>query len=465
MPTQPVVRHLAAVLAADVVGYGRLVGNDEEGTLAALRDLRHALIDPLLRAHEGRLVKTTGDGLLVEFASVVNAARLAVAFQRAMVERNEEVERGRRIEFRIGVHLGDVVTEEGDIFGEGVNIAARLESIATPRGIRLSRAAHDQVQGKLDVVFRPLGPQALKHIARPVEVYALDFAERLAESHEATLNQVINYCRTPEGIRLAYARVGEGPPLLKTGNWLSHLQYEWESPIWRDFLHRLAGRHTLYRYDARGQGMSDWDVPEISQAAWLRDLETVADAIGVERFPLLAMSQGCASAVDFAVRHPERLSHLILYGGYAVGWNAGARTAEEGEAGRAMATLMRHGWGRAEATFRQLFTSMFIPDATAEQNEGFNELQRRTTSADCAARFMQAVGDIDVRELCGRVTVPTLVMHVRGDARIPFEVGRQLAAAIPGARFVALDGRNHIPLEGDPSFERFFEEIALFLGS
>lgn len=463
MSDRAAARHLAAVLSMDVVGYSRLMGLDEEGTLDALRTIRERLTTPLLREHAGRVVKTAGDGALVEFASVVEAVRFAIAFQRAMVARNEPVERQKRIEFRIGVHLGDVIVEEDDIFGDGVNVAARLEALSTPRGIRLSRAAHDQVAGKVDAAFRPLGPQHLKNIARPVEVFALDFAERLAEGQDATLNQVIHYCRTPEGIRLAYARVGGGPPLLKTGNWLSHLQYEWESPIWRHFLHALASRFTLYRYDARGQGMSDWDVPEISQAGWVRDLETVADAIGVERFPLLGMSQGCAASIAFAARHPERVSHLILYGGYAAGWNAGDRTAEEGEAGRAMVTLMRHGWGKQESTFRQLFTSMFIPNATAEQSEAFNELQRRTTSAECAARFMQAVGEIDVRDLCAEVKAPTLVMHVRGDARIPFEVGREMAEAIPGARFVALEGSNHIPLEGDPASERFFEEIDLFL--
>lgn len=456
-------RRLAAILAADVAGFSRLTGSDEEGTLARFRTLRREVIGPAIERHGGRLVKTAGDGMIVEFASVVEAVRCALALQQELVGRQEALARDERIELRIGVHLGDVVAEEDDLLGDGVNVAARLEALSTPRGIRLSRAALEQVDGKLEVAFRSLGPQRLKNIARPVEVFALDFAERLSEGQEATLNQVIAYCRTDEGVRLAYARVGEGPPLLKTGNWLSHLQYEWESPIWRHLLLRLAERFTLWRYDARGQGMSDWEVPAISPAGWLHDLETVADAIGLERFPLFAMSQGCAAAIAYAAKHPERVTRLVLLGGYAVGWNAGARAEEESEAGRAMVALMRHGWGRPEPTFRQLFTSMFIPGATPEQAAAFNELQRRTTSADCAAHFMQAVGDIDVREACRRVACPTLVLHVRGDARIPFAVGREMAEAIPGARFVALEGSNHIPLEGDPGTDRLFEELDLFL--
>jgi len=277
------------------------------------------------------------------------------------------------------------------------------------------------------------------------------------------IDQKIDYCRTSEGVRLAYATAGSGPPLVKAANWLNHLEYDWESPVWQHVVHGLAQRHTLIRYDARGNGMSDWDVDTMSLEAWVSDLETVVDAVGVERFPLLGASQGCAVSIAYAVRHPERVSHLILYGGFALG--EARRSPEKKQLHAAMATLMRHGWGSDNPAFRQMFTAQFMPGATADQAAFFNELQRRTTSPECAARNFEAAGQIDVSDLLGKVTMPTLVMHARGDARVPVESGRSLAAGIPGARFVALEGQNHLFLEHEAARDRFFEEIDLFLKS
>jgi len=275
------------------------------------------------------------------------------------------------------------------------------------------------------------------------------------------MNQEIKYCRTPEGVRLAYATAGSGPPLVKTANWLNHLEYDWETPVWQHVVQGLARKHTLLRYDARGTGMSDWDVETLSLDAWVSDLETVVDAAGVDRFPLLGVSQGCAVSIAYAVRHPERVSRLILYGGFALGGTK--RSPEERELRAAMQTLMRHGWGSDNPAFRQVFTAQFMPGATPEQASFFNELQRRTTSPECAARYFEATGEFDVTELLGKVTVPTLVMHARGDVRVPFESGRSMAAGIPGARFIPLQGQNHLFLKDEPACERFFEEIELFL--
>jgi pimeloyl-ACP methyl ester carboxylesterase len=262
-------------------------------------------------------------------------------------------------------------------------------------------------------------------------------------------------------VRLAYATAGSGPTIVKTANWMNHLEYDWESPIWRHVFRGLAREHTLIRYDARGNGMSDWDVDELSLDAWVSDLETVVTAAGIERFPLLGISQGCAVSIAYAARHPDRVSHLVLYGGFALGGKK--RTPAEKERRDAMATLMRLGWGADSPVFRQLFTGLFIPGGTQEQADFFNELQRRTTSPECAARYFDAAGDIDVSDLLAKVTVPTLVMHARGDLVSPFEAGRQLAAGIPGAHFIALQGQNHLFLQDEPASERFFEEVKLFL--
>ena len=447
-------RRLAAILAADVAGYSRLMGTDEEGTLAQLKGHRRALVDPKIEEHRGRIVKTTGDGMLVEFASVVDAVRCAVEVQRGMSERNANVSVDKRIEFRVGVNLGDIIIDDDDIYGDGVNIAARLEGIAEPGGICISRQAHDHLLEKLSFTCKKLGLRNLKNIAKPVEVYAVNF-------DSVSMTQEIKYCRASDGVRLAYATVGQGPPLVKTANWMNHLEYDWESPIWHHLLEGLARNHTVVRYDARGNGLSDWDVDELSLEAWVGDLETVVDAVGLGRFPLFGVSQGCAISIAYAVRHPERLSHLILYGGFALG--RGKRSPREHEQTKAMGTLMRLGWGMDSPAFRQMFTSLFIPEGTKEQADWFNDLQRRTTSPECAARYLDVVGDLDVRELLPQVQVPTLVMHVRGDLVSPIDAGRQMAAGIPGARFIALPGRNHLFLKHEPAAARFFEEINLFL--
>jgi pimeloyl-ACP methyl ester carboxylesterase len=404
-----------------------------------------------------------GDGVLLEFPSVVAAVECAVTIQNMMVERNVDTPEARRIVYRIGVHLGDVLIDGDDILGDGVNIAARLGSICEPGGVSISRAVYDQISGKLALGFRTLGLQKLKNIAKPVEVFAIDYVDKTDDAptpEDANVAQTIKYCRA-DGVRLAYAISGSGPFLVKSGNWLNHLEYDWQSPIWGHVFRGLSRRHTLVRYDARGNGMSDWDVDTLSLDAWVTDLETVVDAVGVEHFPILGISQGGAVAVAYAVRRPERVSHLILYGAFALGGKK--RSPAEKEMRDAMTTLMRLGWGADNPSFRQMFTARFIPGATHEQADYFNELQRKTTSSECAARYFDVANNVDITDLLSKVKTPTLVMHVRDDQIVPFEAGRQLAAGIPGARFIALPGRNHLFLEHEPASNRFFEEISLFM--
>jgi pimeloyl-ACP methyl ester carboxylesterase len=233
--------------------------------------------------------------------------------------------------------------------------------------------------------------------------------------------------------------------------------------VWRHLFHGLSRNNRLIRYDPRGTGLSDWDVTDISLDAWVNDVATVADAADLERFPLLGLSQGCAVSIAYAVRNPDRVSHLILCGGFALG--AAKRTAEARERRQALVTLMRSEWGADNPAIRQMFAGYLMPGASKEQVDSFNELQRKTASPECAARYFEATGAIDVISLLPRVRVPTLVMHARGDGQIPFELGRQLAAEIAGAKFVALQTNNHILLEQDPATQRFFEEITLFLAN
>ncbi len=279
----------------------------------------------------------------------------------------------------------------------------------------------------------------------------------------ADLRQEIHFCTASDGVRIAYAEVGRGPPLVKTANWLNHLEYDWESPIWSHLLHALAAEYRLIRYDERANGLSDWNANDVSFEAFVHDLASVVEATGLDRFPLLGISQGCAVSIAYAVRHPERVSHLVLYGGFARGIRARAMPHQDDGQTDALATLMRHGWGQENPAFRQIFTSQFIPGGTVEQVQWFNDLQRMTTSPENAVRILLANADIDVTDLLPCVRVPTLVLHCRNDARIPFEEGRRIAAGIPGARFVALEGQNHVVLENDPGRNRLLEEISSFL--
>jgi pimeloyl-ACP methyl ester carboxylesterase/DNA-binding CsgD family transcriptional regulator len=264
-------------------------------------------------------------------------------------------------------------------------------------------------------------------------------------------------------VRIAYATSGSGPPLVKVGTWMTHVELDWESSVWRHWLRELSRGHTYLRYDARGCGLSDREVPELSLEAWVRDLETVVDAAGIARFPLLGLSQGGAIAIAYAARHPERVSHIVLHGAFARGRLRRNPSPQELEDGEAQIKLAEIGWGKDDPAYRQFFTTQFIPDSTLEQQRWWNELQRATISPANAVRYLQAVGLFDVTDLAPRVSCPTLVTHSKSDMRVPLEEGRLIAGLIPGARFVPLESRNHVLLEHEPAWQRWLEEVRAFL--
>jgi len=282
----------------------------------------------------------------------------------------------------------------------------------------------------------------------------------------APARQQILFCRAHDGVRIAYAKSGDlgAPPLVKPANWLTHLEVDWNSPVWRHWLAEMGRGHTLIRYDERGCGLSDHDAPDLSFESWVRDLEAVVDAAGLERFSLLGISQGCAVAIAYAVRHPERVHKLVLYGGYAVGRSFRIKTPQEELERTLLMNLIRVGWGRDNPAFRQVFGMLFLPEGTPEQHQWFNDLAK-TMPMENALRIRQTTDVIDVRTEAAAVRAPALVLHARGDAMIPFETGRQLAAHIPGARFVPLESRNHVLLESEPAWSRFLEEVRAFLDS
>jgi pimeloyl-ACP methyl ester carboxylesterase/DNA-binding CsgD family transcriptional regulator len=275
--------------------------------------------------------------------------------------------------------------------------------------------------------------------------------------------QHVRFCTSSDGVGLAYASIGRGPPLVKAPNWLSHLEYEWQSPLWRHWLDGLSRRHTFVRYDARGCGLSDRNPPEISLEAWVRDLEAVVDAAQLERFPLLGMSQGASIAITYANRHPERVSHLILFGGFARGRLMRGLGQQAIDECMVMGKLIELGWGNSNRAFRQVFATQFFPDATPDMIDEFDALQRHSSSAQDALRIVQVAMQTDVSAACRNIKCPTLVIHCDEDGRIPFDEGRLLASLIPGARFVPLKSRNHILIHSEPAWARFLEELDAFL--
>ena len=268
------------------------------------------------------------------------------------------------------------------------------------------------------------------------------------------MEREVRYCTTEDGVRIAYATTGAGYPLVRGLGWMSHLEFEGRTPLWRATNEALSAHYQFTRYDGRGTGLSDRDIEEFSLETYVADLEAVVDAAGLERFALLGISQGGAASIAYCLRHPERVSHLILYGSVA-------RPFLDPEFVASMVALVRLGWDTLAV--RQAFTMAFVPDGGPEDMRWFNEFQRETASAAVAARLLQVNCELDVREIASKVSRPTLVVHRREDGVMPFDQGRELASLIPGARFLPLDGKNHLFLQGEEELSGFVAAIDEFI--
>lgn len=276
--------------------------------------------------------------------------------------------------------------------------------------------------------------------------------------------QQIRFCTATDGTRIAYATVGQGPPLVRAAHWITHLDYEWHSPIWQHWMRDLSRGRTLVRYDERGCGLSDHDPVDVTMESFVLDLETVVDALALDRFPLMGVSQGGPVAIEYARRHPERVSRLVLVGAFARGRPRRARTEAELAEHEVQRELISVGWGRDDPSFRMFFSSNFMPDAP-ELWPSFAELNRRTTSTENALRIYDACAQMDVTEAAVALDVPTLILHGRGDSRIPFSQGRELASLIRDSRLVPLPTRNHLMRPEEPAWEAFLRELDEFLAA
>ena len=352
-------------------------------------------------------------------------------------------------------------------------VVSKDDLIASVWGGRI--VSDSTLDSRINAVRRAIGDsgdkqELVRTIARKGIRFVGDVHQRL-EQHEAPTTspgfahkQEISFCHSPDKVNIAYAAVGSGPPLIKAANWLTHLEYDWESPVWSPLLQRLAERNRLIRYDSRGNGLSDRAVPEISFDGFVRDLGAVVDAVKVERFAILGISQGAAIALAYAVANPEKVSKLILYGGYAKGRNRRG-SIEEADKARVFMSLLRHGWGDENSAFMRAFSSVYLPNGSPEQIKWFADLQRTTTTPENAALIRSTWDDIDVADLLPQIRVPTLVLHARHDNVVPLEQGRSMAAAIPNARFVTLESDNHVLLAGEPAWDKFFIEVEEFLAA
>jgi pimeloyl-ACP methyl ester carboxylesterase len=339
----------------------------------------------------------------------------------------------------------------------------RVEENNLDRNISaLRKALGERASGE---AFIETVPRVGYRFVAPVNEITLRAMGRRATDREPEVpsRQEIRFCVTNDNVRLAYATVGSGHPLVKVANCFNHLDFEWESPIWRHWVRELAQGHSILRYDGRGNGLSQWDVEDVSFESWVHDLEAVVDAAGLEKFALMGHSQGGAVAIAYAVRHPERVSHLILCGSYSRGTNY--RDRPDAVAVRcALETLVQVNWGKSNPSFFHLVTNLYIPEKATPEDQGwFKDLQQISVSADNLVKIMRACDEINVRPLLPLVSVPTIVFHSDHDHVAPAEEGRIVATEIPGARFVPLSSANHILLAGEPAWKIFREELAAFL--
>ena len=453
---------LVVILHADIVDSTNLVHRNERLAHERIRTTFLALSERISEfngiAHEVR-----GDALVAEFNRASDAVSAALSFQSANAEANAQRDDEIRPAVRVGISIGEVVVDAGTLTGAAVVLAQRLEQLAAPGTVCIQHAVYESLPRRLPFEYHGLGEQRLKGFDEPVRAYRV--AERGEPSVRSPLaqEQQIRFCTAPDGVGIAYAFTGQGTPIVKAANWLSHLEYDWDNPVWRDLYEELANEHTLLRYDVRGSGLSDWDAGDISFDAFVSDLECVVDAAGLSRFALFGVSQGCAVSVAYAARNPDRVSHLILYGGFPKGERHLAVSDAEEARIHAMNTLVREGWGQDNPAFRQMFTSMFIPGANPAQMHWFNELQRVSATPENASKILDAIAELNVMPMLSDISTPTLVMHVRDDSVIDMRRGQEFAKHIPNARFVPLPGKNHLILKGEPAWSRFVAEIREFL--
>ncbi len=472
-------RRLAAIMFTDIEGYTARMGADESRAIAAVQRSRTEQ-RRMVEASHGRWVQEVGDGALCTFVSTVDAVNCALEIQRFFTDDAD-------LSLRIGIHEGDIVIEGDDVFGDGVNIASRIQGLATSGGICVSGKVYDEIRNKPEIHAFPLGEHNLKNVDHPVSVYAV--AEGGAVENETRrrgwktglaiaaavlaaialwasdgdrrsalvagllielprwigdpVEQDLRFLMAPDGVRIAYATSGSGPPVVQVLGWFTHLEDGYSSPQYdaTGFLRRISDEHLFVRYDGRGSGLSDRDVGPITLEKRVQDLESVVDALGLERFAIYSISAGGPTAIAYAARYPKRVTRIAFYGGLARATGSDERIQRY----QAIAHVMRSpGWNEEGTAFRNVFTGLMAPDAGDVRLRMLNEFLRIANNGRDAANMMEDMMRTDVSAEAKQLRMPVLVIHRRGDQLVPFEAGgRDLAALIPQADLMLLDGKNH----------------------
>ena len=460
-------RKLLAIVAADMVGFSRLVENDEISILSRQKEYFNEIIKPEIEKFHGEIIKTTGDGFLATFSSSLDAVESTINIQKTVNLRESSQSNEKRIWYRIGINVGDVVLDDGDIYGNSVNIASRLESIADAGDICITSDIFQNIKNLKSFDISHLGEQHLKNISQKVDVYKIKINhEEYNQNKENELlteaNQEIRYCSSKDNTIIAYAKVGNGPPLLKAPNFMSSLEHDWRSPIWMHLYRFLAEGNTLVRFDQRGNGSSDLDPLEITFNSFVEDMEAVVNESKIDKFPILGVSQGCAVSIAYAIRNPNKVSHLILIGGFARGKGQRGDPSYE-EKSKMEQTMILSGWEDENPAFRQYFTTSMIPEGSKEQMDSFNNIMKITTSAKNAAKISNVNDQIDVSDILLKLEVPTLIFHCTDDARVPISEGKFMAANIKNSKFIPIKSKNHVLLETEQGWDLFKEEVTKFL--
>ena len=459
-------RRLAAILSLDVVDYSRIMQGSSGALLKTLNTLYRDLVTQAVRANKGRVVKLLGDGALIEFPSAGQALEAAIDIQTRLREPDHPYQTPERIQLRAGLHVGDVTVEGDDIFGDGVNLAARLQAAAEPGGVLASRMLCDLAGADFTDRLRGEGLRSFKGITQPIEVLSVDFTDNAKPEARAAFatTQEIQYCRTDDGVNLAWSGVGEGLPVVKAPNWVGHLELDWRNPGIAPICTSIARQYRLIRFDARLNGLSDWEAESCTFDRFVDDLEAIFDAAAVERAPVLALSQGSAVAAAFAARRPERVSALVIIGGFPVG-RAKRTSKKDVERALAMRQMMTAGWDDDYPSLRDLMAQIIVPGASEEARRQYAEDMRKMISPENMGRYREVVDYIDIRDLLPSVQAPCLVCHATGDRMQPVEQGRMFAKGLPNARFIAYESSNHGMTENDPEWPRLERDVMAFLAA
>lgn len=465
----PIETTLAVILHCDVVGSTALVNRNESLAHERIQSM-FSRFSEVITAHGGTTEELRGDALLAKFERASDSVKASLSFQDANRQFNNNLQDDIKPEARIGIALGEVVIADSTLTGAGVVLAQRLEQIAKPGGIVIQGAVREALPDRLQLSYSFLGEQKLKGFDNPLRAFTVTDGSNASTDSKAPIEPSfsdqgpIHYCSSLDGTSIAHTEVGNGYPIVGVGSWMTHLEQDWSNPSWGHYIKFLARHYHLIRYDQRGNGMSDWDVPELAFDRMVEDLTAVIDCYDLDKVALFGPSQAASVSIAYALQFPQKVSHLILYGAYTRGRCKRGKIEDQQES-EALVTFFRQNWANDNPVARQMMTSMLMPDATQEQVVWFNQFQKACAPAENIARLRELYDGIDVSGCLSELNIPTLVIHCSRDVIAPLSEGKLIASRIAGARLVTLNSNSHLVFEDEPEFPIFMDVVSEFMSS